>query len=200
MRDLLNGLGSKEARTRLRASKALRDASEREPAAVYPYLDVFAGLLGHPNSIIQWNAMRTLANLAPADREGRLDCLLDAYLARIRGPAMITAAHAIQGAAAIAAAKPHLADRIAAEILGVEKAQYATPECRNVAIGHALEALGKIAPLVEDTQRLRAFARRQQSNARPATARKAVRLAAATRATGRAASSASASGSRSRFS
>ena len=180
--------------------KYLRDLSEREAPALYPYLDVLAGLLGHPNSIIQWNAMRTLANLAPADREGKLDCLLDAYLARIRGPVMITAAHAIQGAATIAAAKPHLADRIAAEILGVEKAKYATPECRNVAIGHALEALRKIAPLLADKQLVRAFARRQESNVRPATARKAGRLAAATGATGRAASSASASGSRSRFS
>ncbi|HTP33099.1 MAG TPA: hypothetical protein VMJ75_13065 [Candidatus Acidoferrales bacterium] len=209
MRDLLEALGSTQARTRLRASKALREFSRREPAAVYPYFDVFAGLLGHENNILKWNAIRTLAHLAPVDREGKLDCLLDAYLAPIRGPVMITAANTIQGAALIAGAKPQLADRIAKRILGVEKAKYATPECRNVAIGHALVALEKMAALVPDTGSIRAFAARQMRNSRAATARKAERalralrgpkkpMVRATRATTRARSSALASGSRTR--
>jgi len=188
MRDLLESLGSEQARTRLSASKALRELSQRDPGSVYPYFDVFAGLLGHPNNVVKWNAILTLAHLAPVDSEGKLDCLLDEYLAPITGPVMITAANTIQGAALIALAKPHLADRIAARILRVEKANYATPECRNIAIGHALEALWKIRALLTTPGRVHTFAARQMGNPRPATARKAARFAA---------SSASASQSRS---
>ncbi|HTS67261.1 MAG TPA: hypothetical protein VMH28_34790 [Candidatus Acidoferrales bacterium] len=179
MRDLLEALGSSQARTRLRASKALRELSRRDPAALYPHFGVFAGLLGHPNSIIRWNAILTLGNLAVADDQGKLECLLDRYLAPIRGPVMITAANTIQGAASIALAHPHLADRIATQILGVETAKYATAECRNVAIGHALEALSKIRALLSHPAKVVAFASRQVGNPRPATARKAARLLAA---------------------
>jgi hypothetical protein len=53
------------------------------------------------------------AHLARADSEGRIEKLLDRYLAPIAGHELIAAANAIQGAADIALAKPHLADRIA---------------------------------------------------------------------------------------
>jgi hypothetical protein len=167
--ELLTGLGSHHARVKLGSSKALRELSRREPELVYPHFDIFAGLLGHGNNILKWNAMLTLANLASVDREGKLDRLLDVYLAPIAGPVMITAANAMKGAALIAQAKPHLAERIAKAILRVERANYASGECRNVAIGHALKTLGTLG----DSRRLRAFARRQLDNPRRATANKA---------------------------
>jgi hypothetical protein len=175
--ELLHHLDSSQARLKLAASKALRDLSARSPGRVYPHFDVFAGLLGHDHSILRWNAILTLAYLAPADHEGRLDHLLDAYLAPMRGPVMITAANTIKGAALIARARPHLAPRIVAALLGVSKASYLTPECRNVAIGHALTAFAQIAPALDDLRPVRAFARRQRGNPRPATAAKAKRLA-----------------------
>jgi hypothetical protein len=113
---------------------------------------------------------------------GRIDGVLDRYLAPIAGPVMITAANAIAGAGRIASARPDLQPRIVAAILGVEKARYATAECRNVAIGHALETLRTLA-LASDAsapspefRAVLAFARRQLKNPRPATAKKAGRL------------------------
>jgi hypothetical protein len=179
MHDLLARLNSKEGRVRLGASKTLREISRLEPGRVYPHFDVFAALLNHPNHILQWNAIQTLAHLARVDRDGKLEAILDTYLAAIDGPVLITAANTIQGAARIAQAKPHLAGRIAKAILHVEKARYATPECRNVAIGHAVEALAKLAPLLPDPRRVCTFAARHSGNQRPATARKAQRCAAA---------------------
>jgi len=93
---------------------------------------------------------------------------LDRYLTPIDGPVMITAANTIKGAAMIAQAKPHLAPQIAAAILRVEKARYATPECRNVAIGHGLEALRGMG-----VAEARELAKRHLRNPRVATARKA---------------------------
>ena len=174
---LLTGLSSEKARLKLASSKALRNLSEHAPERVYPFFDIFAGLLGHENNIIKWNAILTLAHLARADGDGKIDILLDRYLEPITGPVMITAANTIKGAALIARQKPHLAERIAKCILRVEKATYATPECRNVAIGHALTALGSFLFLLEDVRPAIRFAVRQTHNPRPATAAKARRLA-----------------------
>ncbi|HXN49726.1 MAG TPA: hypothetical protein VN893_23945, partial [Bryobacteraceae bacterium] len=102
----IDGVGSPTGRARLGASKLLRDLSEQSPDLLYPHFDFFTALLASPNHILKWNATLTLANLAAVDREGRLDQILDAYLAPISGPNMIDAANAIRGAAVIALAKP----------------------------------------------------------------------------------------------
>ena len=178
LRDCFAGLRSDRAEVRFASAKALCHASEHEPAKVYPHFDEVVRLLHQPNHILQWNGMRILAGLAPVDRAGRLDSILDEYLAPASGPSMIGAAEAVAGGATIAAAKPHLAATIADRILQVESAHYATDECRNVVIGHALRAGLRLALLLEDTAALRRFAERHADNPRAATRRKAERLIA----------------------
>jgi len=161
---------------RFGASKLLRILSERRPELVYPHFDFLAGLLKNENSFLRWNAMLTLGNLAAVDRNKKLDAIIAAYLAPIAGPVMIDAANTIRGAVAIARAKPYLADTIATHILQVENATYATPECRNVAIGHAITALNQIFPLLTNKEHVQLFAARQADNARHATGSKAQRF------------------------
>jgi hypothetical protein len=176
MATLLAELSSDGARVRLSASKALRDLSEGAPELIYPHFDLFAGMLRNQNSVLRWNAIRLLGNLARVDAEGRLDRVIDEYLAPIRGPHLIDAANTMRGAAAIGAAKPHLADRIARHILKVEHADYGTPECTNVAIGHAIDALNRIYPGVTARRPVQLFASRQRENTRSATRKKAERF------------------------
>ena len=176
VRDLLTGLASDRAAVRFASAKMLCHLSEDEPSRIYRYFDRIAALLRHPNQILRWNAMRILANLARVDRAGRIDSILGDYLAPVDGPNMIGAAEAVAGAAFIATAKPYLADAIVPAILRVESGEYARPECRNVAIGHALRACKTLAPAVADPSLLRAFAERQLDNPRPATRRKAEQL------------------------
>jgi hypothetical protein len=64
---------------------------------------------------------RALSQLARVDAEDKFTAIFDKHFAPIRGPVMITAAHVIRGGARIAAAKPHLADRIAAEVMKVDR-------------------------------------------------------------------------------
>lgn len=172
----IEGVGAPSGRARLGASKLLRDLSEQSPELICPHFDFFAALLSSPNHILKWNATLTLANLAAVDSEGRLDRILDAYLAPISGPNMIDAANAIRGAAVIALAKPHLAPGIAARILSVERASYATAECRHVAIGHAIRALDRIFDVAGRQRALLRFVKRQTENPRPATRAKAQRF------------------------
>ena len=174
--EVLAGIGAKRAGVKFGASKALRIMSERLPELLYRHFDFFAAMLDHDNQILKWNATLTLANLARVDRAGKIEAILDQYLDLISGPNMITAANAIRGAAIIGLAKPHLVRRILLRIIRVERVEYATPECRNVAIGHALRALEQLADLLPDQRVLRLFAARQLGNPRPATSAKARRF------------------------
>ena len=171
--EVLAGVGAKRAGVRLGSSKALRILSERVPELIYPHFDFFAALLNHDNHILQWNATLTLANLARVDREGKIEAILDRYLDVISGPNLISAANAMRGAAIVGVAQPHLVKRIVTRIMRVERADYAMPECRNVAIGHALKALEELVDLLPDRRAVRLFAARQLGNRRPATSAKA---------------------------
>jgi hypothetical protein len=158
------------------SAKALWLLAEAGPELLYPHFDFFVKQLDSPIGVFRWNASRTLACLAPADTENRLEPLLDKYLSAIPGPRMIDAANVIGFAWKIARAKPQLAERIARAILGVSQAHYKTDECVNVATGHALQSLGRFFDLIEDQRAVLAFARAQLSNTRPATRRKAEEL------------------------
>jgi len=173
---LIVALSSKAARVKYPAMKALRTMSERSPLLLYPHFDFFADLLRSENNIYRWNAMLILGNLASVDAGRKLDAMLARYLKPIPGPNLIDANHTVSGAAAIAAARPELADSLVRHILKTERGRYATPECRNVAIGHALECLPRLLPALADPLPIQRFAQRQTENPRPATAKKAHRL------------------------
>ena len=169
----LSGLGAGAARVKYGSSKALRVASKESPGLVYPHFARFVKLLSGDNTIQRWNAVWTIAWLAAADRDHRIEKILRRFVAPITGPELIGAANIIGAAAEIALAKPHLADPIARAILKVERASYATPECRNIAIGHAIASLDRFYPLIERKHKVMVFIERQLRNARPATRHKA---------------------------
>jgi len=174
--DVITGVGSTRSAVKLGSSKLLRSLSERMPELLYPHFDFFTALLEQENQILRWNAILTLANLARVDTQSRIERVLDRYLEPIHGPNLITAANTIRGAALIGLAIPALVPRIAPAIMSVENAVYASPECRNVAVGHAVEALAVLAPKAADARPIRLFAARQLGNPRPATSAKARRF------------------------
>ena len=173
---LERGLGSDQARVKYGCANALRFVSEEHPALLYSQFNFFRRMLDHRNKILQWEAVFVLSQLARVDTGDRFAKIFRKYFSPIRGPVMITAANVIQGGARIARAKPPLADRISTEIRKVGRASYQTPECRNVAIGHAILALQEIFPLLRHRQAVLQFVLRHLKNPRRATARKAERF------------------------
>ena len=170
---LCDGLASPQARTKYGSAKLLRRLSEQDPDLLYPRFDFFAHLMEGETRILRWDSSRILGHLARVDSEGRIDKLLDRYLAPIAGNELIAAANAIQGAGDIARSKPHLSDRIATEIVKVSHAHYATPECRNVAAGHAIQALDRFFEHIQEKMPVLEFVESQLENPRPATRKKA---------------------------
>jgi hypothetical protein len=174
--ELIERLESREARVKYGASKALRILSEREPAVLSPHFDFFAGQLGCDNTLLKWNAILILGNLAAVDAEGRFERIFRAFFKPIAGPVMITAANTIRAAGSIACARPELAGRIARELLKVDRATYQTPECRQIAIGHAIEALDRFFPSIERPKPVVEFVERHRKSSRGGTAKKAERF------------------------
>ena len=174
--EIAEGLKAEKPRVKYGCAKALCILSEQRPDLLYPHFNFFVRLLDHENKIMQWDAAFVLSQLARVDDDDKFAAIVARYFAPITGPVMITAANAIQGGARVAQAKPHLADRVAGEILKVATARYQTPECRNVAIGHAILALGAIVRLLRDPIPAAQFVRKQIRNRRAATRKKAVQF------------------------
>lgn len=176
--ELVRGLSADSAPVKFGSGKVLRIVAQTQPEVLYPKFRVFADLLDSDNKVMQWEGIKVIAELAAVDGRGKVTRLLDRYLAPIRGPVLITAANAIKGAGRIASAKPRLADRIGVALLGVSRARFETPECKNIAVGKAIEALAACYEHLTDKAAARRFVRRQLRNPRPATRKKAERFCA----------------------
>ena len=118
---IMDGLKADKAPVKYGCAKTLRIISEQRPDLLYPHFDFFVGLLDHENKIFQWEAAFVRSHLARADDDDKFAAAFDRYFSPIPGPVMITAANVIQGGARIAHTRPHLAERIAAEVLKVAK-------------------------------------------------------------------------------
>jgi hypothetical protein len=175
---LVNALQSEKSAKKFAYEKILRFVSAKRPDLIYPYFDVFAGLLDSENNFLKWGAIMTIANLASADTEKKFEAIFRKYFDPISGPTMITAGNIIGSSVIIAQAKPTLTNAITEEILKVEKAKYKlkgslSPECRNVAIGHAIDSFDKLYGRIENKAEVAAFVKRQLKNTRKQVAKSA---------------------------
>lgn len=174
--EAIKGLKSKKAPVKFGCGKVLRIMSEKHPEALYPHINVFIKLLDSDSNIMKWEGIHVIGNLARVDKAKRIDAILTKYLKPIEGPVLITAANVIGGAAKIAAAKPYLAERIAKALLKVEHATYDTDECRNVALGQALDAFEIFFDNINNKQPVVDLVTRQLDNTRDSVRKRAEKL------------------------
>ena len=59
--ELVHALTTEEGTARYAYEKVLRSISDHRPELLYPYFDVFAGLLDCDNSFLKWGAIMTIA-------------------------------------------------------------------------------------------------------------------------------------------
>jgi hypothetical protein len=175
---LIEGLKASKGTLRYGCEKVLRLVSEKRPGLIYPYFDLYSQLLDSDNSFLKWGAILTIANLAGVDSDGKFDKIFNKYYLPVTGPVMITAANIIGGSAKIALARPELIGRITKEILKVEKAKFVmrgspSPECRNVAIGHAIDSFDQFFGQIDNKAAVIKFVKKQLKNTRKAVVKKA---------------------------
>ncbi len=167
----LKGFESKKASIRYACAKQAVALSVESPAELYPDFDFFLQLLQGENKIVKWTAIQVIGNLSRVDSQKKVDTILLSLFALLHDPMMITAANAIKTLGEIGRWKPELKERIASELLKVEGACHlnkgkSSPECRNVAIRHVLNALEKLGEEACGRASIRSFLKRQTENTR----------------------------------
>jgi hypothetical protein len=175
---LVNALLQEDSIKKYAYEKTLRLISGKRPELIYPYFDMYDAFLDHENNFLKWGSIRTIANLTPVDVDKKFDEIFLRYYAPIKGPVMVTSANIIGCTTRIVKAKPSLSDAVVCEILKVEKARYRikgalSPECRNVAIGHAIDAFKEIFVSINDKKAVLDFVKRQLRNSRKPVVKRA---------------------------
>lgn len=170
--ELIDGLASLSPAMKFGCAKALRFISEREPVLLLPFRGELDRLLDAENPILRWNGLRIMGNIATHARPNVAAEILTNILAVMRGDSLIAAANAIEALPPIAHAHGEFIPRIMNELVLIEKATFATPECTNIAIGHALSALAQI-PTARLQDTVTDFVERQLHNRRRSTRQKA---------------------------
>jgi len=173
---LFEGLSTKRATVKYGAERIMRSISEDKPELIYPYFERLVALMKSSNNVLKWGAIIMLANLAVVDYEGKIDDLFDDYYKPLKGPVLITAGNIISSSPKIALEKPYLAEKISKEILLVERGKYQTPECKNIAIGHAIDAFAQFIELIQDKKTVFNFVKRHVNNPRENVRKSATRF------------------------
>lgn len=173
---VLSGLGLSQARIKFGCAKTLILLSGMKPELLYPHLQAFVDLMEQENQILKWSGMIVLGSLAPADQERRLPRLLPKFYHLLSAEQLITANNAIAALGKIALAYPKKRAAITAELLKVENYSFQTEECRKIALGKVILALNLYLGDTPVQDEVIEFVRRQTTNSRAATAKKAKML------------------------
>ena len=172
----LADLQSDSAEVKYCCAKNLIAIAKEDPARLYPHIDTFVKLLDGENNVLKWTAIIIIGNLARVDKEKKVDRLISRLVGFLNAGKLITANNATMALAGIAIAKPRYQKQITKELLKVEHYDYDTDECRNIAMGKVIEAIGSYSSQLKDKKAVIGFAQRQTKNTRNATKKKAERL------------------------
>lgn len=170
---ILGGLSSPKPGIRFKCAKILRIVSEKDPEELYHYFDSFRELINSKNSIIKWNAMDIVANLATVDSRNRFDAIFEDFYSFLSEGSLVTSAHVVDNSGKIARAKPNLRDRITEELLQVERIPLPTEECRNILKGKLIAAFCQYFDGAKNKDMIASFVRSQLNNTRKSTKKRA---------------------------
>jgi hypothetical protein len=176
LESVFHGISNGAPRLKFRCAKSLILLSEKRPALLYSKMAEILNLLESKNQILKWNAIIVLGNLASADFEGGIDGVLQRMYAFLSCGELITANNAIAALGKIGRAIPGKRAEIIAQLLRIERLQFDTEECRNIAIGKAILVLEELLDCSKPNKKTVEFAQRQVDNRRPATVKKAKKL------------------------
>jgi hypothetical protein len=172
----LADLQSDSAEVKYCCAKNLIAIAKENPARLYSHIDTFVKLLDGENNVLKWTAIIIIGNLARVDKENKVDKLIGRLVGFLNAGKLITANNTTMALASIAIAKPQYQKQITAELLKVEHYDYDTDECRNIAMGKVIEAIGSYSSQLKDRKAVIEFAQRQTKNTRNATKKKAEQL------------------------
>jgi hypothetical protein len=166
---VLDGVSSPKATVRYGCASVLMDLSKAYPEKLYPHMDFFVALLDSKYRILVWNAMAIIANLARVDKDKKFDAIFTRYYSFLNDEYMVTVANVVGNSGKIALAKPYLAQKIADELLKVEKISttpHLTEECKRVIAEKTIESFDVFFSQVKDKKKVVVFVKSQLNSPR----------------------------------
>jgi len=170
---MFEDLSSRDPKVKYGAAKSLLSTAQKNPSALYPHIDYFVKLLDSDNKIIKWTAIDIIGHIVTVDEGDRIAGLLGKLYSLLNSGNLITANHAIGALAGIASTKPAYQNKITGELLKVERYDYDTDECRNIALGKVILAISQYFNQLKGRKAIIEFVQRQTGNTRNATRKKA---------------------------
>jgi hypothetical protein len=145
------------------------DFSEKYPEKLYPQFDTFVNLMNSKYRILTWNALAIIANLTRVDTEGKFDAIFDKYYNYLNDAYMVTVANVVGNSPKIAMAKPHLVQRITAQLLSIENIKltpHLTAECKKVIAQHTIKSLDLFFNEIEAKEQVLSFVKKHTNSTR----------------------------------
>lgn len=167
--EIISGISSSKPAIRYGCAKILMDLSEEQPEKLYPYWNFFINLLDSKYRILTWNAIIIIANLTRVDTENKFDSIFKKYFSYLDNEYMVTVANIVGNSGKIALAKPHLVQKITAELLKVENISitpHLSEECKRVIAGHAIKSFDMFFDQIKQKGRVILFVRKHLDSSR----------------------------------
>ena len=125
LRDLLvEGCFAKNETYRYNCVRVFFRALEKEPGLFYPYWERFVEGISSSNGFYRSSATQAIAFLTAADKEHRLNTILEAYLRMLDDEKVMVARYFVQTIHLIPKARPDLHEKVIACLLDVENTRH----------------------------------------------------------------------------
>ena len=163
---------------KFQVEKQIRQASEREPALIYPAFLSLAELLHSPNRFIQLGVALTLPNLLALDASSQRywPHIRQQYLALLDSPHVPVFCNAVKGIEKILPAYPEEEQTLLPLLFQVERHTFLhkgqpSPMCTQVAKQASLSLFLQIYPTSSFREEMATFAQEAQESPRPSLVR-----------------------------
>jgi len=170
--ELLQGILSKEDKTRYTSFKALMFICEQQPDLLYPHWDHFASLLDRENTHSKYIASYLLASLTAVDADGKFEEIFDKYYSLLDDRSIIPAAHVARNSSKIVKSKPELEPKITGRLLRIDETHH-KPGHKELIKSEAIVAFNEYFEAATDKEKIAEFVKEQTKSKSPKTRKNA---------------------------
>jgi len=178
IKDLLDSIRDDKSSGKYLSEKAIRRISETRPELLLPHLDRMLELAQVGNTFIRCGIIISLSNIIPRATAVAALSASKGYLELMASDSLLIAGSASRNAWKVARAWPGLEPCITKSLLSIPSRTFIhnaepSPECKNIMVGHALEAFSEFFEASSDKKGIMDFIEKAKANERPSVARRA---------------------------
>lgn len=171
LKDLLDGVLSKDDIVRSNSFEALLFLSKNSPELLYYHWDFFKEMLYSSNNYSKYISVYILANLTAIDSENKFEEIFEDYFALLVGNRAMISSHVALNSAIIFRNKPGLQIYIENQLLDIDHLHEGKQT--EMIKSYVIEALSDIYPQVENKKPIWDFVKNQIDSKSPKTRKKA---------------------------